>query len=244
MGGGEGLARSPAHQAIDAVEALCRRERRLQLTEWEAYSAVKPWSLPVAPGLLAHSPAEAAIASRLLDGPVAVKVVSPDIPHKTEMGGLRLGLANPEAVEAAARDILTAVGARAPEARIHGLLVQQMAPAGIEMIASVLRDPSFGPVAMVGIGGIYTELLRDVSFRLAPLGETEALQMLTDLRGYPLLRGARGRPPADLRALAATIVTLGRIILSWPGLQSLELNPLIASPDGVIAVDALARLTE
>lgn len=230
------------HHLLSRVEAACRAERRLQLTEWEAYAILRQWHIPVAPCRLVSSPEEAALAANSLGGPVAVKIVSPDIGHKTEAGCVRLGLDTPEAASAACAEVLANARYHQKGARIHGVLVQKMAPSGVEVIAGALQDPSFGPVIMTGLGGIFTEVIKDVSFRLAPVEAAEAETMLKELAGFPLLAGARGRPPVDLPALAQVLVSLGQLAAAWPALKELDLNPLITWESGVFAVDALATL--
>ncbi len=236
--------REESLRLVDRLENLCRKEGRLQLTEWETYQVLRQWQIPVAPCTLVSTPEEAALAASSLDGRVAVKVVSPDIGHKTEAGCVRLGLNSPNEAAAACAEVLANARYYRPGARLDGVLVQKMAPPGTEVIAGGLRDPSFGPVIMVGLGGIFTEVMKDVSFRLAPLDLGEAQSMLRELAGFPLLNGARGRRPADLLALGQVLVNLAQLVAAWPALKELDLNPLIAWDGGVLAVDGLATLQE
>ena len=192
---------------------------------------------------LAETPEEAAAIAERLGGPVALKIASAEISHKTEIGGVALDLASPAAVATAARTIMASVRRHRPDARIQGLLVQAMAPRGKELLLGSVRDPQFGPVVVVGLGGIYVEVLRDTATRLAPLSASEAERMLDELRMAPLLHGVRGEPPVDRRALVATIVRFGDLVAQHPELAELELNPLIATPTGVVAVDARATLS-
>lgn len=229
---------------MEEVEAACRKDGRTHLTEWETYAILRQWHIPVAIGMLVQTPEEAAAAAAVIGGPVAVKVVSPDIPHKTEVGGVRLAISGGARVARETTDLLSSVGRKLPRARIHGVLIQQMAPKGVELIASGMHDPAFGPVVMAGLGGLFTEVLKDVVFRLAPIGISDALEMLAGLKGSALLHGVRGRPAVDQAALAQVIVNLSRLVADWPNLRELELNPLIAWEGGVVAVDALASLKE
>jgi len=234
----------PSLRVLDEITAACLQEQRRQLTEWETYKVLGQWSIPVAPCELVTSAEGAAYAARSLGGKVAVKIVSPDIPHKTDAGCVRLGLAGEEAVSQAFLDVMTAAMRHKQNARIHGVLVQKMVPPGVELIAGGVVDGSFGPVLAAGVGGIFTEVMKDAAFRLAPITEAEAGAMLTELKGYPLLTGARGRPPVDLAAVRRTLAQLSRLISAWPALKEIDLNPLIAGPTGVVAVDGLVTLRD
>lgn len=186
--------------------------------------------------------ADAAVeAARPLGGhAVALKLDAVDLPHKSDLGFVRLGLAGDDDVRAAADDLFTAARRHGVDAR--GLLVEPMADAGIELIVGMRRDPAFGPAVLVGIGGILAEILDDVAIRLAPVGIDQAAAMLDDLRGARLLDGARGRPPVDRPAIAELIAGLSRLAIERPDIAEVDLNPVIASPDGAVAVDALVVL--
>ncbi|MBI3455246.1 MAG: acetate--CoA ligase family protein [Candidatus Rokubacteria bacterium] len=200
------------------------------------------YGIPVAAGALAVTPEDARAAAERLGFPVALKVVSPDITHKTEVGGVRLGLRSPDEVAEAMDAMLTRVRTGRPHAAIHGVLVQPMVPPGKELLLGVVRDPQFGPLVMVGFGGIYVELLKDTAARLAPLEPSDALAMLDELRMAPALRGVRGEAPVDRAALAETISRFAQLAVDFPELREIELNPLVASSTGVIAVDARATV--
>ncbi|HEY3368060.1 MAG TPA: acetate--CoA ligase family protein [Symbiobacteriaceae bacterium] len=235
--------RDVALQALDQVTEACLAEGRYQLTEWETYEVLRRWQIPVAPGYLVQSPAEAAEAAGQIGSRVAVKIVSPHIAHKTDAGCVMLSIVGPEAAAEAYAAVLNNARFYEPDARIDGVLIQKMAPPGVEVIAGGVFDPSFGPVVMAGLGGIFTEVLKDVRFRLAPIVPEQALEMLQELKGYPLLAGVRGKPPVDLRALTQTLSNISRLMEAWKGLKELDLNPLIAWEGGVLAVDGLATLT-
>lgn len=207
-----------------------------------AKRALAAAGLPVLPERLAESPQAAAQAAAALGFPVALKIVSPDLPHKTEVDGVALGLDGEEAVTAAAAAMLRRVRAAAPSARIEGLLVAAMAGRGTELILGTTQDPVFGPVVMVGLGGIFAEVLRDVSVRPAPVTEAEALDMLRSLRAFPVLDGARGAPRADLPAAAAAIAALARFAAAHrDSIAAIDINPLLVRPagQGAVALDAL-----
>ncbi len=163
-------------------------------------------------------------------------------PTRRDVGGVRLGLVGEDAVRTAAEDLLELAAARGLDVR--GLLVEPMAEPGVELIVGLTRDPHFGPAVMVGFGGVFTEVLDDVAIRLAPIGQAEALAMLESLRGGPLLVGARGRPRIDRGAVAALIVGLARFAWERPDVLAVDLNPVVASPAGAVAVDALVVLRE
>lgn len=178
--------------------------------------------------------AEAASAFAALNKPVVAKILSVEIAHKTEAGGVKLGLKS-DADLAAALDALDAI----PIKGARRYLLEEMAVPGLELIVGAVRDPSFGPVVMVGLGGITAEALRDSALRLAPIDETEALEMLGELRGRALLEGFRGAPPVDRKAVARAIVAVARLLSAHPEISEIDVNPLRAHPDGVVALDAL-----
>ena len=212
------------------------------VSELAARQALAAAGLPMIPTRLCGTAEEAVAAAGALGYPAAVKIASPDITHKTEVGGVALNLADARAVRDGFAAVLGRVRLARPDARIDGVLVSPMAGDGVEMILGVQHDPTFGPVVMAGLGGIFVEVLRDISFRVAPFDEAEAHRMLAELRGLPLLTGARGRAPADLDAVAAALAALSRFAAAHAAaLESAELNPVIvrAAGRGLVALDAL-----
>jgi len=211
----------------------------------DAMQLLRDFGMPLAE-TVAVKDAEAAVAAAdRLGYPVVLKIDSPDIAHKTDVGGVRVGCGDGAAVRAAFRDMLGEVRRRAPAARIDGALVQRMIGGGREMILGVKTDPLFGPAVVCGFGGIFVELLRDVAVRVPPLDRTEALAMIAELRGIALLRGARGRPPADVGALADTLVGVARLAETCAtSLRALDINPLVVLEEGrgAVAVDWLIEL--
>lgn len=201
--------------------------------------------LPVAREVLATSPAEAVDAAAAIGYPVVLKVESPDIAHKTEVGGVVTGVASPEEVREAYGRILQSVRARRPDARIAGVLVQEQVQGGVEMLVGVVPSP-FGPVITAGAGGVLVEVLRDTAMRLAPVDRAEAAAMLGELRTAPVLRGVRGSPPADVDALADLLVRVSELAAGWPDGWELDLNPVLVLPRGrgVRIVDALLLTDE
>ena len=182
---------------------------------------------------LCTSPSAAAVAARRLGYPVVAKVAHPDLTHKTDAGGVRLGLASAAAVRRAARDLLALADGAA-------VLVQPQAR-GIELVVGGIRDPGFGPVVLAGLGGVLVETRRDVRLAVAPVDEAAAIALLRSLRGAAVLDGLRGAPPADLRAVAAVIVRVGRLLDDVPEIRELDLNPVLATPAGCVVVDWRVR---
>lgn len=180
---------------------------------------------------------EAVAHAERIGYPVVLKILSPDVIHKSDAGGVALGLADAEAVRAACAAMRAAVGRAQPGARLDGFSVQRQAEPGVEVIIGMSTDAQFGPVLMFGLGGVFVEVLRDVAFRLPPLRQTDAEAMLDDLRGAAVLTGARGEP-VDREALATMLLAVSRFVEAHPEVAELDLNPIFAYPDGAVAVDA------
>jgi len=210
--------------------------------EASAKAALSAAGLPFAPEITATTSEEAAEAARQIKAPIAMKILSPDIQHKSDIGGVELNVSGPEAAKAAFLRIMRAAELNAPDARIDGVLVSPMATGGTELILGTVTDPIFGPVVMVGLGGIYAEIFEDTALRLAPVSKAEAGKMLRELRAFALLDGARGRPKADLDALAEAVAALSRFAAEHAGeIAEIDINPMLARPagQGPIALDAL-----
>jgi acetate---CoA ligase (ADP-forming) len=221
------LAHAAGKRALDAAEAL---------PLLEAYGIRAPQSY------LALDPADAVEFADRIGYPVALKIMSPDILHKSDIGGVIVGAEDAAAVREGFEAILARAKAAHPEARIRGIQVQEMVRGGQEVIVGIKRDPTFGPLVMFGLGGIYVEALADVSFRIAPLTEADAEAMIDEVRSAKLLRGLRGAAPADRGALVDAIVRIGRLAADHEEIIELDVNPLLALPSGVAAVDARAIL--
>ena len=242
-GGATGVAAPPVVDPAE-TEALRRLVAGGDSSHATVRRLLRAYDIPMAPEHLARSREEAVEAAADMAFPVALKVESADLPHKTEAGGVRLNLGSAEEVASAYDRLLEDVGTHAPAARIDGVLVQKMVEGVAEVIIGTSRTPDLGICLAFGLGGIYTEVLKDVSFRLPPLGVAEAHDMIREIRTYPLLTGARGKPKADVSALAETIVALSRLALDFRGeVDEIEFNPLMVLPEGqgVLAVDTLIR---
>jgi acyl-CoA synthetase (NDP forming) len=217
---------------------------RHPVTERETLDYLAEFGVPVIPASIVTSAEAAAAAAAALGGKVALKIASPDIAHKTEVGGVRLGLSG-AAVAAAFDDIMTSVAARAPAARLDGVIVSPMRAGGLELFVGTAMDPVWGPVIAIGLGGVWVEALNDTATSLLPVSAPEVVAMLKSLRAAKLLQGFRGAPPADLDAIAEIIVRIGNAALALgPSLASLEINPLWVSGAKIEALDALAVWAE
>jgi acyl-CoA synthetase (NDP forming) len=232
---------------VDAARALCRSildgRGDSWLTAEELDRLLAAFALPVVAGTVARSEAEAGAVAAIVGYPVALKLSSPDVLHKTEAGGVRLNLDSQAEVEAAFGDIAR----RYPAVREPGspstVVVQPMIT-GVELLVGLADDPMFGPLVGFGLGGIDTEVLRDVAFRIAPLTDRDADDLLHGIRSFPLLQGHRGRQPADLDALRELLLKVSLIGQHIPEIKELDLNPVIARPAGLGCriVDARARV--
>ena len=220
------------------VLELARMEGRAVLTEVESKELLEQADIPVVETRLAKSKKEAIRISKELGFPVVLKIASPDIVHKSDSGGVKLGVANATQVGKAYSEIMSSIKEKYPNAAIQGLAIQRMAPPGLEVIVGMSKDVQFGPVLMFGLGGILVEVLKDVSFRIVPLTRRDAAEMIREIKGYPLLEGYRGQEPADISALEELIVKVSQFVDQNPEMKELDLNPIFAYRDRAIAVDA------
>ncbi len=214
------------------------KEGRSILTEFESKRILKRVGIPVVETKLAKTQKEAISLSRMMGFPVVLKIASPDVIHKSDSGGVKLSITSVAEVKKAYDEILIKVGRQYPRAVIHGVSIQKMVPPATEVIVGISKDPQFGPVIMFGLGGIFVELLKDVSFRVVPVERRDAREMIKEIKGYPLLEGYRGKEPANIPALVEIILKLSRWIEENPKIKELELNPLFAYRDKALAVDA------
>jgi acyl-CoA synthetase (NDP forming) len=232
----------------DAVEGLIEETLaagRTMLTEYDAMRLLSHAGVPVVPWRYAFAsgetplPRAAAEAATTLGFPVAVKVVDPRVVHKSDVGGVALGLETAEAVERATTGILRGViDNLGDDSDVEGVLVQRMAGKGTETIVGMTRVPRVGPLVMFGMGGIFVEVMKDVVLRLAPLRDTDAVEMVAGVKLHRLLEGVRGQPPRDLAALHDIILRVGQLAVRHPRLLEMDINPLLATPEGAVAVDA------
>ena len=230
----------PGHAA--RIVAGARGAGRRKLSEVEALELLAAYGIPTARRLVAAGVDDALRGAAEIGYPVALKIVSPDIVHKTDVGGVRTDIATALALREACAAVLEAVRRGAPDARIEGVLIQQMVRGGRETIVGFSRDPAFGPLLMFGLGGVYVEALGDVTFRIAPIHALDADDMLHGIRSVPILKGVRGAPPVAFAALRDVLLRVSQLSLDLPEIQELDVNPLLALPDRALAVDARVLL--
>lgn len=228
---------------VERIVAQHLRTGRLQVSEVKAKEILEAYDFVVPEGQLARSLEEATEVAERIGFPVVMKVVSPDVVHKSDVGGVRVNLTNRQEVEDAYDLMMLRIPQRVEGARLEGVYVEKMAPKGREVILGVSRDPQFGPMLMFGLGGIFVEVMKDVTFHLAPVTADEALQMLQGTRSYALLRGARGQRPVDLEGIARGIQKMSQLVTDFPQIEELDINPFIVGAPGVEPVAADARIT-
>jgi acetyl-CoA synthetase (ADP-forming) len=196
------------------------------------------YGIPVPKSRLAESEATAIKFADEIGYPVVLKIVSPDIVHKSDVGGVLVNIQNAKEVGTAYRQIIANIKKHKADARIAGVLVQEMAPSSTEVIVGSTKDQQFGPVLMFGLGGVFVEILKDVAFRVAPITEEEARDMVTEVKAYPLLKGYRGSPPADIDAIVNILLATSRMVQEHSEIKELDLNPVMVYRKGAKTVDA------
>lgn len=216
------------------------------LSELESLKLLKEWRVPVIESILVQTVDEALAAATRVGYPLVLKVHSDQISHKTDAGGVKLGISNESMLRSAWDEVLHNVTQRMPSAIVRGMLVQRMARKGTEVIIGGTRDPFFGPVVMFGLGGVFTEIFEDTSFRLAPVTLEQAIDMIHETRAYRLLMGARNTPPADIGSVAEVIVNVSKLMKENEQVVELDINPLIVYPrdQGCVAVDGLVAIID
>jgi acetyltransferase len=226
-----------AHEILSTVEE--RGDNRLGV---EAMDLLDAYGIPTPDGDIVDSATDAEETAARIEGPVVMKIVSPDILHKSDIGGVKVGVETDDVYDAY-EDLVTRARNYQPDAEILGVQVQEMVDldSGVETILGMNRDPQFGPLLLFGLGGIFVEILEDTTFRVAPVSESEATEMTREIDAAPLLRGARGRDPTDVDAVVESVQRLSQLVTDFPAILELDINPLVATPDGVQAVDV--RLT-
>ncbi len=229
-----------AQDIIDRV----RREGRTILTEVESKQLVKQAGISVSETRLATSGEEAISISKQFGFPVVLKIASSDVVHKSDAGGVKVGLKTSKQVGKAYDSILGAIRQKYPQVMIQGVSVQKMARPGVEVIIGMSKDAQFGPVLMFGLGGILVEVLKDVAFRIVPLTKRDAGEMIREIKGYPLLQGYRGQEPVDVSNLEELLLKVSDFVEQNPAVKELDLNPIFAYSNGAIAVDARVVLEE
>ena len=230
--------------AAIGVLQKARSNGRTLLTEVESKELVKESGIPVVETRLACSKAGAVSIARKIGLPVVLKIVSPDVIHKSDVGGVKIGLATLGQVRAAYDSIISSIKATMPSASILGVSVQRMAQPGVEVIIGSIKDPQFGHVIMFGLGGVLVEILRDVSLRLVPLKARDAREMINEIKSVPLLQGYRQYPACDLISIEKAILSISSFLENHQEISEMDLNPVICYTDGLVAVDARVVLEE
>ncbi len=220
------------------VLEIAKNDGRAILTEYESKEILRAYSIPTTMDRLATSAENAATIASKIGFPVVLKIHSHDITHKTEVRGVKLDLKDEEEVKKAFNEVINKVKQNKPEAKIKGLLVQNLAPPGREVIIGVNRDPQFGPIIVFGLGGIFVEVLKDVSFRLPPISKKEAISMMKEIKGYPILEGIRGAPSVDIISVADVMEKTSKMVMDLPEIMELDMNPIILYEKGLTVVDA------
>lgn len=233
-------------KSVEEVYTKARSENRNFLLEPEAEAICEAYGLPVAKSAIANSKEEALKAASKIGYPVVLKIVSPDVLHKSDVGGVIVGVKDSEELGRAYDKLLENVKTRIPKARIKCVLVQEMASKGVEVIVGGVKDPFFGHAIMFGLGGIFVEVLKDVSFRIVPLEEVDAREMIREIKAYPILEGVRGEPPRDVDSIVDIILKVSKMLDENPEIKELDLNPIIVYEKGRGAkiVDARIVLEE
>lgn len=228
---------------MNPVLKLAMREKR-NLTEAESYSLLSEYGIPVPKYLIAYSEKEAIEAGEKLGFPLVMKIISPDIIHKSNLGGVAMNIVNSLQIKKVYKNIISQVREKRPDAKIDGILLYKQAPKGVEVIVGMIRDPQFGPTVMFGLGGIFVEILKDVAFRVCPVERTDIEEMLAEIEGIKMLQGYRGRPRCDVKAIIDIIMEISRLALNYSVITEIDLNPIIVYEKGAVVVDAKVFLNK
>ena len=215
-----------------------RADGRSFLLEHEAKNVCKEYDIPVTQLKIAQTVEEAANYSKEIGYPTVFKILSPDVIHKFDVGGVMLDINSPEDAKIAYNQIIQNVKTHKPNAKINGILIQEMAPASTEVIVGAIKDPQFGPTIMFGLGGTFVEVMKDVSFRIAPITEEDAKEMITEIKAYPILQGYRGQSRRDLEEITKILLNTSRLVVDFLEIKELDLNPVMVYSKGAKTVDA------
>jgi acetate---CoA ligase (ADP-forming) subunit beta len=223
---------------VNEIFEKAKAEGRKFLLEYEAKTVCKDYGIPVTKLKIAKTAEEAAKFSEEIGYPTVLKIISPDVIHKVDVGGVILNVASSEDAKKAYNKIVENVKKHKPDAKIDGILVQEMAPSATEVIVGAIKDAQFGPTLMFGLGGTFVEIMKDVSFRIAPIKEDDARQMISEVKAYPILLGYRGQPPRDIDTIVKIIMDTSKMVMEHQNIKELDLNPVIVYEKGAKTVDA------
>ena len=221
------------HQIIGKA----KKEKR-SLLETEAKELLKEYGIPIPDFKLIKSEDEIAGLAKEINFPIVMKIVSPDIIHKTDAGGVKVGVKDEEEARMTFQEIVSKAIKYNKKAKISGVIVYPMVPQGTEIIIGMMKDSHFGPVIMFGLGGIFVEVLKDISFRILPIEEIDAREMIAEIKGYEILKGARGNPPRDIRAIEEVLMKVSKLTMKNPEINEIDLNPIFVFEKGIQVVDA------
>ncbi|MFH1829552.1 MAG: acetate--CoA ligase alpha subunit [Pseudomonadota bacterium] len=227
---------------VNRVISLSRKRRQLNISEQDSKAILAAYGFTVPQATLSFSAEDAVNAASIIGYPVVMKIVSPDVIHKSDVGGVKLGLSGPSEVRDAYELMISRIRNLMPDARLQGVLIQEMVADGREIIVGMTRDPQFGPMLMFGLGGVYVEVLRDVSFQLAPITADDAIQMLMGTKTYNLLKGVRGEKSVDMQLVAECIQRISQLAMDFPAIEQMDINPLKVSSEHARAVVVDARM--
>lgn len=215
------------------------RAKNQHILGLEAFDILKAYGIPLIKTRFAKTAEEAVIAAEEIGYPLVMKVVSPQISHKSDIGGIKLSLQNAAEVKTAYQDMIEGIQKKLPDAYLEGVQLQPMLSGGKEVILGMVHDPTFGPMLMFGLGGIYIEILKDIQFAIVPVDEREAREMITGIKTYPLLAGVRGEKPSDINALVDIILRVSNLVFDFPEIEEFEINPMMVfeKGKGALAVD-------
>ena len=225
-------------KAVSELFETASKEGRDFLFEHEAKNLCGSYGMPITAITVATSEEDAVKAAKKIGYPIVLKIVSPQVLHKSDAGGVLINIKDEEGLREGYNTILKNVKKHVPDAEITGILVQEMAPMGTEVIVGSTNDPTFGPTIMFGLGGIFVEILKDVSFRLAPITKTDAEEMVKEIKAYKILEGARGMPPADQETIVEILLATSKMLMECPEIMELDMNPVLVYEEGARIVDA------
>ncbi len=214
-----------------------KKEKR-PLLETEAKELLREYGIPVPDFKLIKSEDEIVGLAKEINFPIVMKIVSPDIIHKTEAGGVKVGIKDEKEAKAAYQDIIYKVKKYKKEAKISGVIAYSMIPQETEIIIGMMKDPCFGPTIMFGLGGIFVEILKDISFRILPLEERDAEEMISEIKGYQILKGIRGETPKDVKSIRDVLMKISQLVMENPEIKEIDLNPVFVFNQGLQVVDA------
>lgn len=221
------------HKIIEKAKA-----KKRSLLETEAKELLRKYKIPIPDFKLIKSDDEIAGLAKEINFPIVMKIVSPDIIHKTDAGGVKVGVKDEEEARMAYKEIIFKAKKYNKKARISGIIAYTMVPQGMEIIIGMMKDSCFGTTIMFGLGGIFVEVLKDVSFRILPLEERDAQEMITEIKGYKILKGVRGEPPKDIKAIKSLLLKISKLALENPEINEIDLNPIFVFEKGLQVIDA------